>query len=43
MLKNKTEYRKQSQEEYDELHKSRVLKQLKHKAKLFGMELIASE
>lgn len=43
MLKNKMEYRKQSQEEYDELHKSRVLKQLKRKANLLGMELVPNE
>ena len=43
MLKSKTEYKKQSQEEYDILHRDRMLKQLKYKAKLFGMELVASE
>jgi transposase len=43
MIKNKTEYRKQSQEEYDEFHKVRVLKQLKRKAKLLGMDLIPNE
>ncbi len=43
MLKNKTKYRQQSQEEYDELHKARVLKQLRRKAKLLGMELIVNE
>lgn len=43
MLKNKTEYRKQSQDEYNELNKDRMLKQLKRKAKLLGMELIPNE
>lgn len=43
MLKNKTEYRKQSQDEYNELHKDRILKQLKHKAKMLGMVLIPNE
>lgn len=43
MLKNKTEYRKQSQDEYNELNKARILKQLRRKAKLLGMELIPNE
>jgi len=32
-----------SQEEYDELHKDRMLKQLKYKAKLLGMTLIPNK
>jgi len=43
MLKSKTEYKKQSQEEYDILHRDRMLKQLKRKAKLLGMELVTNE
>ena len=43
MLKSKTEYKKQSQEEYDILHRDRMLKQLKRKAKLLGMELVPNE
>jgi len=43
MLKNKTEFKTQSQEEYDELYKNRSLKQLKYKAKLLGTTLIPSK
>jgi len=43
MLKSKTEYKKQSQEEYDLLHRDRMLKQLKRKAKLLGMEVVVNE
>lgn len=43
MLKNKTEYRKESEEEYNEKNKIRMLKQLKYKAKLLGLELVPKE
>jgi len=39
MLKNKTSYISQSQEEYDNAHKQRILKQLQQKAGQFGFEL----
>jgi len=40
MLKNKTAYISQSQEEYDPAHKQRVLKQLQQKAVQFSLELV---
>ncbi|MCK5870377.1 MAG: hypothetical protein KAG45_07025 [Methyloprofundus sp.] len=39
MLKNKTSYISQSQEEYDNAHKQRILKQLQQKAGQFSLEL----
>ncbi len=43
MLKHKTAYISQSQEEYDNVHKQRVLKQLQQKAVQFGLELVPLE
>ena len=43
MLKNKTTYISQSQEEYDKAHKQRILKQLQQKAVQFGLELVPVE
>lgn len=40
MLKHKTAYKTQSQEEYNEAHKNRMVKNLKQKAKQFGLELV---
>jgi len=42
MLRYKTAYKPQSQDEYDKKQKERMLKQLKQKAKNLGFELIAS-
>jgi len=41
MLKNKTAYISQSQEEYDKVHKQRIFKQLQQKAVQFGLELVS--
>jgi transposase len=40
MIKFKTAFRSQTQEEYDELNKKRIMKNLKQKAKQFGLELV---
>ena len=40
MLKHKTAYISQNQEDYDKAHKQRVLKQLQQKAVQFGFELV---
>lgn len=40
MIKHKTAYNAQSQEEYNEAHKNRMVKNLKQKAKQFGLELV---
>lgn len=42
MIKNKTPYIAQTQQEYENKYKDRLLKQLKQKAKRLGMELVPS-
>jgi hypothetical protein len=41
MLKNKTPYISQTQEEYEQQNKKRILRQLNLKAKNLGFELVA--
>ena len=43
MLKNKTEYTLQSQEEYNQAYKKRLLKNLSSRAKQLGMVLVPNE
>jgi len=43
MLRYKTEYIVQSQEEYEEVHKARFIKNLKQKAQQFGLELVIAK
>lgn len=43
MLRDKVPYKPQTQEEYEESQKERILKGLKKRAKTFGFELVMSE
>jgi len=43
MLKNKTGYKKQSQEKYEDEYNQRLIKNLKYRAKQLGMIMVPIE